>query len=161
MRTCNGFSLVEVMIAMAIFGLLLAMALPKFSKARETARIEKAQGDLELIAAAAKQLAWDTGKWPGGQSRTDRDQEIWDLSTSSAGILSRDSGFDEDRWKGPYLDELPDDPWGSKYFFDPDYNRGGTNYIVVGSRGPNGTGPGPGSVANYDSDDIIVLVHRD
>ena len=67
-----------------------------------------------------EQLAWDTGKWPGGIARNIQgNAETWDLTTSSAGILSAGSAYAN--WQGPYAPEVPLDPWGNKYFFDPDY----------------------------------------
>jgi len=147
-----AFTLTEMMIAIIIIGVLVAIAVPNFARVREKARIEKAKADLEILAAAIRQLAWDTGKWPGGIDRHIRQNaETWDLSTPAAGIIAADDRFPG--WKGPYAPCIPLDPWGSKYFFDPDYYVSGQVYAVVGSFGPNKRGPNL-----YDRDDIYVIL---
>ena len=77
--------------------------------------------------------------------------EIWDLTTPEAGLLSATGAFTN--WKGPYIQAIPKDPWGSDYFFDPDYYIDGTPLPAVGSFGPNGQGQN-----NYDSDDLYRIL---
>lgn len=138
------------MIVVLVIGVLLGVAIPHFGKSRNLARTEQAKSDLEMLSNAILQLAWDTGKWPGGSDRSvPGDLEVWDLTTSAAGLRSATAGFTG--WKGPYIAKVPLDPWGSKYFFDPDYRISGVNRVVVGSFGPNKVGPN-----YYDQDDIYV-----
>ena len=56
-------------------------------------------------------------------------------------------------WQGPYLPAVPLDPWGSPYFFDPDYMIDGVNMVVVGSLGPNRTGAN-----RYDEDNLYAVL---
>ena len=151
----TGYTVLEIMITVLIIGILGAVALPNISKARTKARAEQAKADLELISNAVLQLAWDTGKWPGGFDRSvAADPETWDLSTSNAGLVVASSTVFPD-WKGPYLPDIPLDPWGSPYFFDPDYRISNVNRVVVGSFGPNRIGQN-----QYDEDDIYVLLAK-
>jgi hypothetical protein len=101
-------------------------------------------------------LALDTNKWPGGIEAGNatgalNGNEIWDLNTPQAGIVSTDGGFPG--WAGPYLESVPLDPWGHPYFFDSDYQVDGQELVVIGSFGPNGSGPNM-----YDDDDIILIL---
>jgi type II secretory pathway pseudopilin PulG len=145
--------MMEIMIVVLLVAILTAISLPALSKARQESRIKEATVHVEILAAAVRQLAWDTGLWPGARDRSQfQGNEIWDLMSVDAGLLSNDGDFTD--WAGPYVHDVPEtDPWGSPYFFDADYRVDGVWRVVVGSFGPNRTGRNV-----YDSDNIYVLV---
>jgi prepilin-type N-terminal cleavage/methylation domain-containing protein len=148
----NGFTLVEIMITVAVISLLASLGAYAVTKAMDSGRIKKATIELEMISSATLQFAHDTGKWPNGTVRTRAGTtEIWNLSGDQFGLTGSDGSIKN--WKGPYYDGEILDPWGNPYFFDPDYRINGENHIVVGSFGPNGKGRN-----RYDSDDVYVLL---
>src|SRR5438132_604419 len=60
-----GFTLVEIMIVVAIIALLAAIAVPGFLRARKRSQASKILNDLRLIDAAVDQYAIDTAKGTG------------------------------------------------------------------------------------------------
>jgi len=55
----QGFTLVEIMIVVAIIGLLAAIGIPSFSKARNTSREKSCVNNLRIIDGAKEQHAMD------------------------------------------------------------------------------------------------------
>lgn len=66
-----GFTLVEIMIVVAIIGLLAAIAIPNFVKARETAQKNACVNNLRQIDGAKDQFALETGAATGGACTID------------------------------------------------------------------------------------------
>jgi prepilin-type N-terminal cleavage/methylation domain-containing protein len=60
-KNTKGFTLVEIMIVVAIIGLLAAIAVPNFVQARTTARRNACINNLRLISAAKDQSALENG----------------------------------------------------------------------------------------------------
>jgi len=63
----GGFTLVEIMIVVAIIALLAAIAVPGFLRARKRSQASKVLNDLRLISSAMDQYAIETTKKSGDQ----------------------------------------------------------------------------------------------
>ena len=152
----RGFTLIELMIVIAIIGILAAIALIVSSSYAKRAKVAEAICDIDMIYKAMVMLETETGQWPGHQTISQINKgggnEVWDLSAAAAGLVSTDGNFPG--WSGPYLPSVPKDPWGKDYFLDTDYQINTVNHIVLGSFGPNKVGQNL-----YDDDDVIKILH--
>lgn len=61
----KGFTLVEIMIVVAIIGLLAAIAIPSFMRARTTSQANACINNLRQIEAGKEQYALETGRTNG------------------------------------------------------------------------------------------------
>jgi prepilin-type N-terminal cleavage/methylation domain-containing protein len=77
MRTSSregGFTLVEIMIVVAIIGLIMSIAIPNFVKTRESARVKICIENMVQIETAKQTWALESGKTTGD---TPNDDEVY------------------------------------------------------------------------------------
>ena len=157
----RGFTLIELLIVIGIISLLATLSLIGYNYAKSKAKITKAEHDIAEIHQAIEMLAIDTGVWPGHQEINEvndiSNNEIcsdgctYGMTDARAGIVDNDGSYLY--WAGPYMEIIPDDPWGNEYFFDTDYDVDGDTVAAVGSYGPNRVGNN-----QYDDDDVIKII---
>ena len=125
-----GFTLIEVMVVIAIIGIMASLIVPKIMSKPDEARVIAAKQDISTLVQALKLYRLDIGRYP----------------TTQQGLQSLvEKPVVEpvpQNWKmGGYLDRLPKDPWGNAYQY---INPGVRSEIDVFSFGadnkPGGTG---------------------
>lgn len=124
-----GFTLVEMLVVVALIGLLAAVVLASLDDGREQAKIATAQAQLHEIWNAMAMLNFDTGQHPSTivswrninicDVSVAPGNEI-DLSSATAGLIANDPVHPYPDWDGPYISTAID-PWGSPYIIDTDY----------------------------------------
>ncbi len=107
----GGFTLVEIMIVVAIIALLAAIAVPGFLRARKRSQASRVINDLRLIDSAVDQYAIETNKKSGDSvlvtDWTNYLKKGTNLYTSGKDILGADYGPQT-------VDSLPKVPATSK-----------------------------------------------
>ena len=86
--TCrrHAFTLVEIMVVVAVISLLTAIAVPNFVKARATAQADACINNLRKIDDAASQFAIERGKSTGDPVSLNRDLTPY-IKMNAAGKL--------------------------------------------------------------------------
>ncbi len=72
-----GFTLIEVLIVLVVISIMIAIALPVFSRAREKGRSATCQSNLKQIALAMQQYVQDHDGWYPSAGIIGTDQKQW------------------------------------------------------------------------------------
>src|SRR6266567_1020259 len=92
----RAFTLVELLLVLVILGILAAIVIPKFSGRTEQAKEQAAVTQISTFRTALDAFEVDNGYYPKGRNG------LADLV-----VAPRDAS----NWKGPYIKEIPLDPW--------------------------------------------------
>lgn len=118
-RRRNAFTLVEVLLVLAILVILGAMVGVGVVQVQKNANKRAAKGQIGMLDEVINIYRVDIGKFPSS---------LADLREPPADLQN------PDKWNGPYLKkDLPADPWGNEYQYE---NQG--DDFRVWSLGPDG-----------------------
>jgi general secretion pathway protein G len=130
-----GFTLIELMVVLVIIGVLAALIVPNVLDRADDARVTAAKTDVNNLMQALKLYRLDNQRYPTGE------QGLQALVTKPAVAPIPPN------WK-PYLDKLPNDPWGRPYQY---LNPGVKGEVDVMSFGADGQAGGEGKDADIGS----------
>jgi general secretion pathway protein G len=112
----SGFTLIEILVVMAIIAMLAVMVAPNIFNQQAGAQRDAAISQISSLQAALDMYRLDAGEYPD----------------SLEGLVENDTG--RASWNGPYLrGALPADPWGNDYV----YESGSRDFTLI-SYGPDG-----------------------
>ena len=134
-----GFTLIEVLVVVAILGILAAIVVPRILDRPDEAKRVAAKSDIAAIGQALKLYRLDNGFYPA------TDQGL-------AALVQRPASNPAPaNWKpGGYLERLPRDPWGGDYQYLNPGARGEIDIFSLGAdRARGGEGNGA-DVGNWD-----------
>jgi general secretion pathway protein G len=131
----RGFTLIELMVVLVIIGVLAALIVPNVLDRADDARVTAAKTDIANLNQALKLYRLDNQRYPTAE------QGLQALVTKPT------SGPIPGNWK-PYLEKLPNDPWGNPYQY---LNPGVKGAIDIMSFGADGKAGGEGKDADIGS----------
>lgn len=131
----RGFTLIELMVVLVIIGTLAAIIVPNVLDSADDARMTAAKTDISRLMDALKRYKLDNQRFPTAEQ-------------GLAALKDRPTvGPAPANWR-PYIEKLPNDPWGRPYQF---MNPGVKGEVDVLSFGADGQSGGEGKNADIGS----------
>jgi general secretion pathway protein G len=120
----RGFTLIEIIVVVAIVGLLLALVGPKVFSSLGKGKQAAAKAQVELLGQTLDAFRLDVGRYPTTQE--------------GLGALITNPGIPN--WDGPYLkkNEIPGDPWKKPYTYQCPGTHGEYDLYSYGLDGTQG-----------------------
>ena len=134
-RRPRGFTLIELMVVLVIIGVLAALIVPNVLDRADDARVTAAKTDVSNLTQALKLYKLDNQRYSTSEQGL---QALIAKPTTNPAPMN---------WK-PYLEKLPNDPWGRAYQY---LNPGVKGEIDIMSFGADGQPGGEGKNADIGS----------
>ncbi|RPI92202.1 MAG: type II secretion system protein GspG [Spirochaetales bacterium] len=140
MKGNGGFTLIEIMIVIAIIGILSIIVVPRFMDIPQKARVEAAKQQMAAFGLALDRYNLDSGVYPTTEQGlaaliTRPNTEPSPMNYNEGGYLKKK--------------ELPKDPWGRDYIYRSPGDQG--NDYEIMSLGADGRDGGEGVNADIKS----------
>jgi general secretion pathway protein G len=132
-KNSSGFTLIEMLIVLAIISLIIGLVGPRVFKGEKKGKITTAKAQIELFGGALDQYRLDTGYYP----------------TTSEGLAALQTNPGVDGWDGPYLKKktVPRDPWRQEYVYRSPGSHG--DYDII-SHGPDKSEGGGDDIKSWE-----------
>ena len=124
-RLAAGFTLIELMVVLVIIGVLAALVVPNVLDRADDARTTAARTDVTNVMLALKLYRLDNQRYPSSEQGL---QALITKPTTAPLPLN---------WR-PYLEKLPNDPWGRPYQYLIPGVKGEIDVMSFGADGQSG-----------------------
>lgn len=131
----QGFSLLEIMVVVVIIGILAALIVPRLMDRPDQARVVAARQDIAALMTALKLYRLDNGRYPAGAQGL---QALAKPPASGTGLPT-----------GPYLERLPNDPWGMPYQYANPGQHGEIDVFSLGADSKPGGEAGNADIGSW------------
>src|SRR5262249_19047250 len=100
-RTSRAFTLIEIMVVVVILGVLAATIIPQFIGTTHEAKVSAAKGHVAELESALERFYVHMDRYP--------------TSDEGLKVLTEPPSGEDKKWRGPYIKQLRNDPWGNPY----------------------------------------------
>ncbi len=187
-RRSGGFTLIEIIVILGVISILVAILTPTVLKYIADAQLDRAKKDVQTISTMLNDLIKDTGQYPAnllpvgqtflcGPGTQPTGGIVWCTGANSGQVSNHLTINDPDgngtpseaandyrttgnfRWRGPYMQNLVEDPWGNAYAINASTLVGGnTSPTWVISAGPDGVFETNTTDTTVTGDDIGIRI---
>ena len=141
-RRREGFTLMELLLVMAILVILLGLVAPRFLGTQQKANINAAKSQIGLFKSPLEMYALDLNNYPATEFG------LQSLAEAPADMEN------PNRWKGPYLDShIPKDPWGNDYQYEYPPTHEERDFPDIWSLGPDGEEGTEDDIVNWTTEE--------
>lgn len=152
MRQQRGFSLMEILIALVIIGILGAFVLQNFGGEVTKARYTKLKADFQTIESALMRYYNDNGFYPTSEQGL------------QALIQKPESNPEPNNYpRNGYIAKMQKDPWGNDYLYlsPAEYGEGDYEILSLGADGQEGGQDQSTDIANWNVDEVMAAMNEE
>jgi len=131
-----GYTLMELLVVLAILGLLAAIATPMVLHYLDSAKVSTAKTEVANLSAGLDLFKYDVGRYP---------------STQEGLVALVSPPADAENWNGPYVKKTTklSDPWGRSYYYRSPGSHGEFDIFSYGATGTAGKSDEKPQIANW------------
>jgi len=117
----KGFTLLEIIVVVAIIAILAAYIAPKIAGRVDDARISKAKSDIRVLESSLELYKLDNFVYPS-------------TAQGLSALVEKPSGEGTKNWReGGYIKKLNKDPWGNEYRYQFPGEKGEFDVFSLGA----------------------------